>query len=119
MTRLRFVTTGTVVVVALAFAGCYYPPPYTPVVVSSGPASFDASWQAARGAAYDEGVRVTSEDRATGTIRGDQGPYHVMISVAPQANGSVRVEFSVTGPPSEGAGLQDRLTRAYNKRMGR
>jgi len=121
MMRFKALRAGIVIVAVIALPGCYYPyPAYTPVTVSSGgPASFDASWQAARGAAYDEGVRVTFEDRATGTLRGDQGQFKVLITVAPQANGSVQVVFSVTGPKSEGAGLQDRLTRAYQRRMGR
>lgn len=117
MMRLRLLSTCILIAAALALGGCYYPPPYTPVTVPATPASFDASWQAARGAAYDEGVRITSEDRSTGTLRGDQGQSQVLITVAQQANGSVRVEFSVIGP--QGSGLQDRLTRAYNRRMGR
>jgi hypothetical protein len=121
MIRLIVLLASMAIAVAIALPGCYYPyPAYTPVTVSGGgPASFDASWQAARGAAYDEGVRITFEDRATGTLRGDQGPYKVLITVAPQANGSVQVAFSVTGPQSECAGLQDQLTRAYQRRMGR
>ena len=75
------------------------------------------SWQAARGAAADVGVRVTDEDRSTGTIRGNQGASNVLITVVQQADGSVRVGFNVTGP--SGSGLQDQLTRAYNRRMGR
>ena len=121
MIRLMVFLTGMAVAAAIALPGCYYPyPAYAPVTVSGGgPASFDASWQAARGAAHDEGVRITFEDRATGTLRGDQGPFKVLITVAPQANGSVQVAFSVTGPQTEGAGLQDQLTRAYQRRMGR
>jgi hypothetical protein len=99
----------------LALQGCY-----TPVAVKhSVPASFDASWGAARGAANDEGVRITSEDRQGGTLRGDKGPFTVLISVAAQADGSVRVGFTVTGPTSEDPSFQDRLTRAYQRRMGR
>ena len=119
--RLRYLPAGIIAAAALVSSGCYYPYPYsyTPVVTSTVPASFDASWQAARGAAYDEGVRVTSEDRSTGTLRGEKGQDRVLITVAQQANGTVRVEFSVAGPPSENTGLQDQLTRAYNRRMGR
>jgi hypothetical protein len=104
----------------LALQGCYTSPPYVPVPVrSSVPASFDASWQAARAAASDEGVRITSEDRSSGTLRGDKGPFSVLISVAAQADGSVRVGFTVTGPVAQDPGLQDRLTSAYHRRMGR
>lgn len=105
---------------ALAAQGCYAPPPYAPAPVTrSVPASFDASWQAARAAAADEGVRITSEDRASGTLRGDKGSLGVLITVATQADGSVRVGFAVTGTSSQDAGLQDRLTRAYQRHMGR
>jgi len=106
------------VVAALALPGCATTPPPEKVVMSSMQSRADASWQAARGAADDEGVHVTFEDRARGIVRGDKGPFSVLITVMPQADGSVRVEFSVTGPSSQD-GLQDRLTRAYQRRMGR
>src|SRR3974377_2021066 len=103
MRGIRVVLTGFAVLGLFALAGCYYGPTYVPVQ-SSKPASFDASWQAARGAAYDEGVNVTSEDRASGVIRGDKGAFAVLITVAQQANGSVRVEFSVTGAKGQDEG---------------
>ena len=113
-----------VVVVALALPGCATTPPpehtMGAVPASSAPSRFDVSWQAARGAADDEGVHVTLEDRARGIVQGDKGSLSVLITVTPQAGGSVRVEFNVTGPASsQDAGLQDRLTRAYQRRMGR
>jgi len=112
--------TGIAIAIALALQGCYTGPTYVAVpVASSVPASFDASWQAARAAAYEEGVRITSEDRASGVLRGDKGPFRVLITVASRADGSVQVAFTVTGPPSQDAGLQDRLTRAYQRHMGR
>jgi hypothetical protein len=109
------------VAAALALHACYPYPYYPPGAVTSPavPASFENSWQAARGAAYDEGVRITSEDRASGIVRGTRGPFDVTISVATQADGSVRVSFSTTGPTAQDPALQDRLTRAYNRRMGR
>jgi hypothetical protein len=120
MAGFRRFATGITAATALALQGCYTSPAYVAVPVSSSvPASFDASWQAARGAAYDEGVRITYEDRASGTLRGDKAPYSVLITVATQADGSVRVGFSVTGAASQDSGLQDRLTRAYQRRMGR
>jgi hypothetical protein len=105
---------------ALALPGCYPYPYYPPGAVTSAmPASFENSWEAARGAAYDEGVKITFEDRASGVVRGSKGPFDVSINVTPQADGSVRVSFSTTGPTAQDPGLQDRLTRAYNRRMGR
>ena len=119
MARVRALSTGIAMSFVLALLpGCYTEPAYVAVPVSA-PANFDTSWQAARGAAYDEGVQVTSEDRSSGTLRGTKGGSNVLISVAQQANGSVRVVFNVTGPPSENPDLQNRLTRAYNRRMGR
>jgi hypothetical protein len=118
MRGTRSLPTAIAALAVLALPGCYTGPTYVPVA-SSTPASFDASWQAARGAAYDEGVHVTYEDRASGIVRGDKGPFNVLITVAPQPSGSVRVEFSVTGPSSQDQGLQNRLTQAYQKRMGR
>jgi hypothetical protein len=117
--NFKIVTTGIAVVASLMLQGCYYPE-YVPVPVSSpGPAKFDASWQAARGAASDQGVRITYEDRSSGTLRGDKGSSNVLITVVTQADGSVRVAFSVTGATSEDAGLQNRLTQSYQRRMGR
>ena len=104
---------------ALSVPGCYTAPAYTPVPTSSTPPSFDTSWMAARGAAYDEGVRIVSEDQASGTIRGNKGPFDVTVTVLRQADGSVRVGFTVTGPTAQDPHLQDRLTAAYQRRMGR
>jgi hypothetical protein len=36
-----------------------------------------------------------------------------------QADGSVRIEFNVKGPAGTDAVLADRLSRAYDQRMGR
>jgi hypothetical protein len=120
MIRVTIILAGMAVAAALALPGCYYPyPAPAPVTVPGGPASFDASWQAARGAASDEGVRITDEDRSTGTLRGNKGQFKVLITVASQPNGSVQVSFTATGPTSDDTNLQDRLTRAYQRRMGR
>ena len=117
MLQIKAITIGFAAAAGLLLAGCYYPAPVPAPTTQTVPASFDASWQAARGAAADVGVRVNDEDRSTGTIRGTQGASNVVITVVQQADGSVRVGFNVTGPA--GSGLQDQLTRAYNRRMGR
>jgi len=120
MHNFRTFATGIAAAASLMLPGCYTYPPYVPVPASSSvPARFDASWQAARGAASDEGVRVTYEDRASGTLRGDKGSSSVLITVVTQADGTIHVGFSVSGESSENASLQDRLTRAYQRRMGR
>jgi len=121
-TFLRLTAFAATIVGVAGLQGCYEPYPYYPPpapVVTTVPASFDASWRAARGAANDEGVRVTYEDQAAGLIRGDKGSFAVTITVARQANGSVQVAFNVVGPTAEDPTLQDRLTRAYQRRMGR
>lgn len=93
---------------------------YEPVPVSvPAPSTFDRAWSAAIGAAQDEGVRITSEDRANGIIRGNRGEQEVTIDVRTQADGNVRVEFSARGPKGSDPGLAGRISRAYDRRMGR
>jgi hypothetical protein len=121
MRNFRTITTGIAAAAILILQGCYTAP--APVVVSpsrSIPERFEQSWQAARAAASDVGVRVTSEDRPTGTLRGDQGSSSVLITVVTQADGSIHVGFSVTGGgSSQDENLKEHLTRAYQRRMGR
>ncbi len=106
--------------ICLWLQGCYPYPAYQPApVVSSVPPSFDKSWQAARAAAADEGVRITYEDRPGGTMRGESGPSSVLITLVTQADGSIRVGFTVSGASSQDSSLQDRLAGAYQRRMGR
>jgi uncharacterized lipoprotein YajG len=98
-----------------ALAGCYEPAP-TPVVV---PSTFDRSWNAALGAAQDEGLRITSEDRGSGVIQGFSGEQQVTINLRSQADGSVRIEIAARGPKGSDPGLASRISRAYDRRMGR
>lgn len=105
------------VLAAAAIAGCTY---YQTVPVApSGPSSFDRSWDAALGAADDVGVAVSSADRTSGVIRGTTAADGVTIRVFTQADGRVRVEFNVKGTAGTDAALADRLSTAYNRRMGR
>lgn len=84
MTRSRTVATGIAAATLLLLQACYTAPP--PSAPPPRPMSerFEQSWQAAKGAAYDANVRVTQEDRASGTLRGEQGASKVVITVAPQ-----------------------------------
>ena len=119
MTSLR--TSVVAVAAALLLQGCYTAPT-TAAVPQTRPISerFEQSWQAARAAASDVGVRVTNEDRAAGTLRGEQGSSNVLITVITQADASIQVGFSVTGGGSpQDTNLKDHLTRAYQRRMGR
>jgi hypothetical protein len=101
----------------VAFAGCVV---YEPVPAPApAPSGFDRSWNAALGAAQDEGVRITSEDRGSGVIRGFRDQQEVTINIRTQADGSVRVEMSAKGPQGSDPGLASRISRAYDRRMGR
>jgi hypothetical protein len=87
--------------------------------VPAPPTSFDRSWHAAAGALEDQGVQITTEDRSTGTIRGRRGGIDVSAGVRTQADGSVRVEFNTTGATGQDPVLIARISRAYDRRMGR
>lgn len=99
--------------------GCTYyqvaPGTYSTVPVSK----FDRSWSAAVAAFADQGVRVVREDRDSGTIRGTKGGISVSASVRTQADGSVRVQFDTTGDTASDPQLIDRVSRAYDRNMGR
>ncbi len=104
--------------VCAALAGCYvYDPhyPYHPAHgYPAGPSVYDRSWNALSAALRDEGVQVSREDRASGTIEGQRGGTPVRAQVLAQADGRVRVEFN-TGDRA----LADRISGAYERRMGR
>jgi hypothetical protein len=105
-----------VIIVAFAMlAGCTV---YEPVTVPA-PSSFERAWNAALGAASDEGVRITSENRGSGVILGSRGDQQVTINVQSQADGGARVEISARGPKGSDPGLAGRISRAYDRRMGR
>lgn len=111
MSRMLFIIACCLAV--FHFGGCVV---YEPVpAYSPGPSNFDRAWQAALGGAQDAGVRVTSADPLTGQIRGAKDGSDVSVVVARQADGTVRVQINSTGPD---AGLADRISRAYERRMG-
>jgi hypothetical protein len=102
---------------ALALAGCVV---YEPVHVGGGtPATYERSWNAAVGSYHDQGVTITAQDRAAGVIEGRKGGITVKSRVLTQADGKVRVEMNTAGALSEDPGLPDRMSRAYDARMGR
>ena len=104
-----------IVNMAVALAGCATNEP----VPVPAPSTFDRSWSAAVSAAQAEGVRITSEDRGSGIIRGLRNEQEVTINLRSQADGSVRVEISARGPKGSDPGLGSRISRAYDQRMGR
>jgi hypothetical protein len=81
------------------------------------PASFDRSFAAASGAMGDEGLAITAHDPARGTIVGELNGSTVTASVRQQTDGSVVVQFSSAnaGDPT----LLNRISRSYDRRMGR
>lgn len=120
MTNFRKVASGIAVAAALLVQGCYTAPTPVSAPQRSIGERFEQSWQAARGAASDVGVKVTTEDRPSGTLRGTQGSSNVVITVVTQADSTIQVGFSVTGGgTSQDANVKDHLTRAYQRRMGR
>jgi hypothetical protein len=118
--KRHFNCTWPAIILTTAFSvlsGCVVYEP-VPAYVPS-PSTFDRAWNAAIGAAQDEGVRITSEDRVKGVISGNRGEQDVTINVQTQADGNVRVEFSARGPKGSDPGLAGRISRAYDRRMGR
>ncbi|HXV83469.1 MAG TPA: hypothetical protein VEG60_26725 [Candidatus Binatia bacterium] len=111
-TRLPFILTACLALLSACVV-------YEPVPTAPAPTTFDRSWNAAVAAAQDEGVRIASEDRAGGVIRGLRGEQEVTINVRTQADGNVRVEISARGPKGSDPGLAGRISRAYDRRMGR
>lgn len=114
--------TGAIAPIIVAVAiimvyGCANPEPAP--YSAPAPSTFDRAWGAAINAAQDEGVRITAEDRASGAISGTRGEQEITIYVRTQADGSVRLEFSVRGPKGADPGLAGRISRAYDRRMGR
>ena len=120
MTNFRVLAGGIAVVAGFMLQACYTAPTPTPAPTRSIGERFEQSWQAARGAAADVGVRITFEDKASGTLRGDQGSSNVTITLLTQADASIQVGFAVTGGgASQDKNVKDHLTRAYQRRMGR
>ena len=112
---LRAATLGLLAAFA-ALPGCvYYPASYGYAV----PASFDRSWDAAVGALADNGLAIVAQNRDAGTVTGRRGGIDVIANVRSQSDGSVRVEFTARGSVNEDPGLVDRVSAAYDRRMGR
>jgi hypothetical protein len=103
----------------LALAGCVaYPYPYPyPSGAPSDP--FERPWNAAMGAIGDAGLTLVVADRASGTIKGTRGTVEGTLLVRTRADGRVGVEISARDPNRQDPGLVERLTNAYNARMGR
>lgn len=103
-----------IALIALAvLGGCtYYAPP-------PGPSTYDRAYNAMLGAMSDQGVKVTDANPTAGLITGQRGGITVIATVAPQADGTTRVEFRTKGDINQDPNLIDRITGSYNARMGR
>lgn len=110
-------------VLAAGLGACYVYDPYYPygypVSQVSPQAAFDRYYGAALGAIHDAGMTVTAEDRASGTIQSRRGGTTMNARVITQADGKVRVEFNAGGNLAEDPSLPDRVSRAYEARLGR
>jgi len=102
----------------LALGGCVV---YEPVAVSQPTVSqrFDRSWSAAAGAMDDAGLTITAQDRGAGVIRGERGGTTITAMVQTLADGRIQVKFDSKGPGGADAGLVQRVSDNYDRRMGR
>ncbi len=99
----------------LALAGCvaYAPPPQPQ------PSTYDRAYNAMLGAMADQGVKVSDANPSAGLITGVRGPITVIATVAPQPDGTTKVEFRTRGDISKDPQLIDRIGASYSARMGR
>jgi hypothetical protein len=97
----------------IALVGCtYYAPP-------PGPSTYDRAYNAMLGAMSDQGVKVTDANPSGGLITGQRGGITVIATVAPQPDGTTKVEFRTQGDINQDPNLINRITGSYNARMGR
>lgn len=116
--RLVIATTPLAIATTL-LAGCYVYEVAPGVYATAPVTTFDRSWAAARNAMLDQGVRVTQEDRATGTLRGTKSGIEVVSLVRTQADGRVRVEFKTVGATAVDPQLIEAISASYERHMGR
>jgi hypothetical protein len=111
----RVLLAATCCCALLALSACPYYVPAGTVVMK--PASYDRSFAAAAGAMGDQGLAITVQDPAGGTIVGRLDTTTVTASVRQQADGSVQVRFdsSDTRDPT----LLQHVSSSYDRRMGR
>ena len=110
---MRYGAAALLAALTLALAGCYaYAPP-------PGPSTYDRAYSAMLGAMSDQGVRVTDSNPTSGYITGQRGGITVTATVAPQADGTTKVEFRTRGDTAQDPQLIDRITSSYSARMGR
>lgn len=96
----------------LVLTACYVPAP-------APPSTYERAFNAVEGAMVDQGVRITEANRGSGIVTGVRGNITVTASVSPRADGKTQVAFRTKGDTSEDPTLINRVTAAYNARMGR
>ena len=111
--------TFAIILAAALLGGCTYYQVAPGTYATSPVTSFDRSWEAARGALADQGVALSREDRGAGVMSGTRNGINITANVRAQTDGSVRVEFNTSGATSSDPELINRVTNAYNRRMGR
>lgn len=110
---------GALLLSGSLLSGCYVVE-VAPGVYAPAPApKFDMAWNATVGAFQDQGVQITNEDRSGGVLQGRRGGINVTANLRTQGDGSVRVEFNTTGATGQDPGLINRISNAYDRRMGR
>lgn len=93
-------------------AACYVPAP-------APPSTYDRAYGAVEGAMADQGVRIIESNRTNGIVTGQRGNIAVTATVTPRADGRTEVAFRTKGNTDEDPTLINRITAAYNARMGR
>jgi hypothetical protein len=97
---------------SLLLTACYVPAPVAP-------STYDRAFNAVEGAMVDQGVRITESNPGSGIVTGVRGNITLTATVAPRPDGKTQVEFRTSGNTSEDPTLINRITAAYNARMGR
>src|SRR5688500_14120587 len=101
----------------LSLGGCVVYEPYPGYPVSP-QQRFDRSWAAASGAMSDQGLKITSQDRGAGVIRGERSGITITATLHTLADGAVQVKFA-SNRDSPDPGLVHRVSESYDRRMGR
>jgi hypothetical protein len=105
---------------ALALSACTYyvmPDGNTVPAGSPSPSNFDRTFAAAAQAMRDQGLAISVEDRARGSVVGSIGGGMVTANVRPQPDGSVRTQFDARNVSDPG--LLQRVSDSYDRRLGR
>lgn len=110
-------TTAALCTGLLVLPGCVAYPYGAPAATY--PSTFDRAFDAALGAMAGQGLKIVTQERASGVIVGQRGSVSLRAGVQPQADGSTRVSFNQSGPPGAEPELVQQVVADYNRRMGR